>query len=270
MWNNRAMSNRYWISVAAVAAAAALAGVYVARIAEPARRAFTRVGHICSRAAAARRLQPRRYARRTPLRRRRCAGTRLWCSSASRTALTCAPRRSRCSRACRSRWRMPGLKVALISVDPERDTPGATRQVHLVIRRRSYRPHGHRARDCEDHEELWRGGEPRRSSRRQLHHGPFGHDVRARLRRAHRRGVHAAVQCRRTHARRREARAGVVGRSRLMSEAPRRRRPRVRRASAPAAATRHLPAGARRDALARAGFQERADPAVRARLQART
>jgi protein SCO1/2 len=31
LWNNRAMSNRYWISVGAVAALAALAGVYVAR-----------------------------------------------------------------------------------------------------------------------------------------------------------------------------------------------------------------------------------------------
>ena len=32
MWNNRAMSNRYWVSVAAIAVAAAFAGVYVARM----------------------------------------------------------------------------------------------------------------------------------------------------------------------------------------------------------------------------------------------
>jgi anti-sigma-K factor RskA len=31
MWNNRAMTNRYWVSVVAVALAAAVAGVYVAR-----------------------------------------------------------------------------------------------------------------------------------------------------------------------------------------------------------------------------------------------
>jgi cytochrome oxidase Cu insertion factor (SCO1/SenC/PrrC family) len=31
MWNNRAMSNRYWISVAALALAAAVAGVFAAR-----------------------------------------------------------------------------------------------------------------------------------------------------------------------------------------------------------------------------------------------
>src|SRR4051812_15828173 len=30
VWNNRAMSNRYWISVGAIAIAAALAGAYVA------------------------------------------------------------------------------------------------------------------------------------------------------------------------------------------------------------------------------------------------
>ena len=144
MWNNRAMSNRYWISVAAVALAAAVAGVYVARTLSQPAVASLESGTFLAATASARGLRPRGHAGRGRIARFAARRIRRWCSSDSRTVPTCARPRSRCSRACRNRWRCPNLKVALISVDPERDTPQQLGKYICVIRRRSYRPHRQR------------------------------------------------------------------------------------------------------------------------------
>ena len=165
MWNNRAMSNRYWISVAAVAAAAALAGVYVARMLSMPAVPSLESGTSFPRPRPLRRIHPRRYARCARSWRRLRGHPTLVFFGFTHCPDVCPTTLALLASVQKQVARCPGLKVALISVDPERDTPGATRQVHRVIRRRSYRPHRARARDCEDHEELWRGGEPRRSRR---------------------------------------------------------------------------------------------------------
>jgi protein SCO1/2 len=122
MWNNRAMSNRYWISVAAIAAAAAIAGVYVARVvsrpAVPSLESGTSLP------------QPRALADFS------LVDTQG--SPASPAALRGHPTLvffgfTHCPDVCpttlallasvQKQVAVPGLKVALISVDPERDTP---------------------------------------------------------------------------------------------------------------------------------------------------
>ena len=77
---------------------------------------------------------------------------RRWCSSASRTAPDVCPTTLALLASVQKQVAMPGLKVALISVDPERDTPEQLGKYIVVIRRRSYRPHRARARDCEGHD----------------------------------------------------------------------------------------------------------------------
>jgi protein SCO1/2 len=122
MWNNRTMSNRYWISVAAIAAAAAIAGVYVARVvslpAVPSLESGTSLP------------QPRALADFS------LVDTQG--SPASPAALRGHPTLvffgfTHCPDVCpttlallasvQKQVAVPGLKVALISVDPERDTP---------------------------------------------------------------------------------------------------------------------------------------------------
>jgi protein SCO1 len=122
MWNNRAMSNRYWISVAAIAAAAAIAGVYVARVvSQPA---------VPSLESGTSLPQPRVL---TDFSLVDTHG-----SPASPAALRGHPTLvffgfTHCPDVCpttlallasvQKQVAVPGLKVALISVDPERDTP---------------------------------------------------------------------------------------------------------------------------------------------------
>jgi protein SCO1/2 len=122
MWNNRAMSNRYWISVAAIAAAAAIAGVYVARVvSQPA---------VPSLESGTSLPQPRELADFSLI--------DTQGSPASPAALRGHPTLvffgfTHCPDVCpttlallasvQKQVAVPGLKVALISVDPERDTP---------------------------------------------------------------------------------------------------------------------------------------------------
>ena len=218
MWNNRAMSNRYWISVAAIAAAAALAGVYVARM-----LSLPAVPSLESGTS---------FPRPRPLADFNLVDTHG--APAPAAALRGHPTLvffgfTHCPDVCpttlallasvQKQVAQPGLKVALISVDPERDSPEQLGRYIASFGGDLIGLTGPAPEIVKTMKSLRRGGGPCRSSGWQLHHGPFGHDFRARLRRPDRRGVHAAVQCRRAHARCREARAGVVGRSRFMSEA---------------------------------------------------
>jgi protein SCO1/2 len=122
MWNNRAMSNRYWISVAALALAAAASGVYVARtLSQPA---------IPSLESG------------TSLPRPKVLGdfdlVDTQGAAASPATLRTHPTLvffgfTHCPDVCpttlallasvQKQAAIPGLKVAFISVDPERDTP---------------------------------------------------------------------------------------------------------------------------------------------------
>jgi protein SCO1/2 len=122
MWNNRAMSNRYWVSVAAVAVAAALAGVYVARMlslpAVPSLESGTSLP------------RPRplsdftlvdTHGAPTPLAALRGHPTLVFfgftnCPDVCPTTLALLA-------SVQKQVAQPGLEVALISVDPERDSP---------------------------------------------------------------------------------------------------------------------------------------------------
>jgi protein SCO1/2 len=122
MWNNRAMSNRYWISVAAIAIAAALAGVFVARtVSRPA---------VPSLESGTSLPQPR------PLADFNLIDTQG--RPASPATLRGHPTLAffgftHCPDVCpttlallasvQKTVALPGLKVAFITVDPERDTP---------------------------------------------------------------------------------------------------------------------------------------------------
>jgi len=122
MWNNRAMSNRYWISVAAIAAAAALAGVYVARMLGQPAVASLESGTV--------------FPRPRPLAEFNLVDTQG--APATTAALRGHPTLAffgftHCPDVCpttlallanvQKQVAQPGLKVALISVDPERDSP---------------------------------------------------------------------------------------------------------------------------------------------------
>ena len=122
MWNNRGMSNRYWISVAAVAAAAALAGVYVARVlgqpAVPSLESGTSLP--TPRKLADFSLVDTHGAASTPATLRGQPTLVFFgfthCPDVCPTTLALLA-------SVQKQVAMPGLKVALISVDPERDTP---------------------------------------------------------------------------------------------------------------------------------------------------
>jgi protein SCO1 len=122
MWNNRAMSNRYWISVGAVALAAALAGVYVARMLSQPAVPSLESGTL--------------YPRPRPLADFNLIDTHG--SAATTAALRGHPTLvffgfTHCPDVCpttlallasvQKQVAQPGLEVALISVDPDRDTP---------------------------------------------------------------------------------------------------------------------------------------------------
>jgi protein SCO1/2 len=122
MWNNRAMSNRYWISVAAVAAAAALAGVYVARTLSlpavpslesgtsfPTPRPLADFNLVDTHGAPA----PTAALRGHPT---LAFFGFTHCPDVCPTTLAMLA-------SVQKQVAQPGLKVALISVDPERDTP---------------------------------------------------------------------------------------------------------------------------------------------------
>jgi protein SCO1 len=122
MWNNRAMSNRYWISVAAVALAAAFAGVYVARLVSqpavpslesgtslPRPKVLSGFNLVDTQGAAATEVSLRDHP------------TLVFfgfthCPDVCPTTLALLAN-------VQKNVNVPGLKVALISVDPERDTP---------------------------------------------------------------------------------------------------------------------------------------------------
>jgi protein SCO1 len=122
MWNNRAMSNRYWISVAAVVVAAALAGVYVARLmsqpAVPSLESGTSFPK--PRPLADFSLIDTQGAARSPATLRGHPTLVFFgfthCPDVCPTTLAMLA-------SVQKQVAMPGLKVALISVDPERDTP---------------------------------------------------------------------------------------------------------------------------------------------------
>src|SRR6188474_301515 len=122
MWNNRGMSNRYWISVAAIAVAAAIAGVYVARLASQPASPSLESGTSLP--------QPRTLAdfdlvdthgMHTSPAQLRGHPTLVFfgfthCPDVCPTTLAMLA-------SVQKQVALPGLKVALISVDPERDTP---------------------------------------------------------------------------------------------------------------------------------------------------
>jgi protein SCO1 len=122
MWNNRAMSNRYWISVAAIAVAAALAGVYVARMlgqpavpslesgtAFPKPRPLAEFNLVDTHGAPA----PTASLRGHPT---LAFFGFTHCPDVCPTTLALLAN-------VQKQVAQPGLKVALISVDPERDDP---------------------------------------------------------------------------------------------------------------------------------------------------
>jgi protein SCO1/2 len=122
MWNNRAMSNRYWISVVAVALAAAAAGVYVARqVGQPAIPSLES-GTLFPqpRALAGFNLVDTQGAATSPATLRGHPTLVFFgfthCPDVCPTTLAILA-------SVQKQVAMPGLKVALISVDPERDTP---------------------------------------------------------------------------------------------------------------------------------------------------
>jgi protein SCO1 len=122
MWNNRAMSNRYWITVAAIAVLAALAGVFVARtVSRPA---------VPTLESGTSLPQPKQLADFDLVDTQGRA--------ASPTSLRGHPTLvffgfTHCPDVCpttlalltsvQKQVALPGLKIALISVDPQRDTP---------------------------------------------------------------------------------------------------------------------------------------------------
>jgi protein SCO1/2 len=122
MWNNRAMSNRYWVSVAAVAVAAAIAGVYVARTlslpAIPSLESGTSLPQ--PRALADFALVDTQGAPASPATLRGHPTLAFfgftYCPDVCPTTLATLA-------SVQKQVALPGLKVALISVDPERDTP---------------------------------------------------------------------------------------------------------------------------------------------------
>jgi len=122
MWNNRAMSNRYWVSVAAIAVAAALAGVYVARMLNqpavpslesgtsfPSPRPLADFNLVDTQGAPA----PTASLRGHPT---LAFFGFTYCPDVCPTTLAILA-------SVQKQVALPGLKVALISVDPERDSP---------------------------------------------------------------------------------------------------------------------------------------------------
>jgi protein SCO1/2 len=122
MWNNRVMSNRYWVSVAAVALAAALAGVYVARtLSQPAVASLESGTSLPQpRVLADFSLVDTQGAAATPATLRTHPSLVFFgfthCPDVCPTTLAMLA-------SVQKQVAIPGLKVALISVDPERDTP---------------------------------------------------------------------------------------------------------------------------------------------------
>jgi protein SCO1/2 len=122
MWNNRAMSNRYWISVAAVALAAAVAGVYVARTLSQPAIASLESGTSLPRAKVLTdfNLVDTQGAAASPATLRTHPTLVFFgfthCPDVCPTTLALLA-------SVQKQVAIPNLKVALISVDPERDTP---------------------------------------------------------------------------------------------------------------------------------------------------
>jgi protein SCO1/2 len=122
MWNNRVLSNRYWISVAAVALAAAVAGVYVARTlsqpAVPSLESGTSLPR--PKVLADFNLVDTQGSVATPASLRSHPTLVFFgfthCPDVCPTTLAILA-------SVQKQVAIPGLKVALISVDPERDTP---------------------------------------------------------------------------------------------------------------------------------------------------
>jgi protein SCO1/2 len=122
MWNNRAMTKRYWILVAAIALAAAVAGMFLARSLNQPTVVELESGTVLPVPGA---LEPFNLVDTTgaPF---TAAGFRghptlvffgfTYCPDVCPTTLALLA-------GVQKQLRMPGLKVALISVDPERDTP---------------------------------------------------------------------------------------------------------------------------------------------------
>jgi protein SCO1/2 len=127
MWNNGDMSNRYWISVGAIAMVAALAGVYVARMlnqpAVPSLEAGTSLPE--ARSLPVFNLQDTHgaAASATTLRGHPTLVFFGFTHCPDVCPLTLAILASVQKQAVLNDEKLAGLKVALISVDPERDTP---------------------------------------------------------------------------------------------------------------------------------------------------
>jgi protein SCO1 len=126
LWNNRGMSNRYWIIVAVIAIAAAGAGMYVARLTDRADLPELESGTYLStpKTLAPFELVDTKGAPASPA---TLAGhpTLVFfgfthCPDVCPTTLALL---ADVQQAAVKDQRLAGLKVALISVDPERDTP---------------------------------------------------------------------------------------------------------------------------------------------------
>jgi protein SCO1 len=127
LWDNCAMSNRYWVSVGAVALAAALAGVYIARLfsqpAVPSLEAGT--SFPAPRVLAPFDLVDTRGAPASPAVLRGHPTLVFFgfthCPDVCPTTLAVLTNVQK--RAAQLDPKLADLKIALISVDPERDTP---------------------------------------------------------------------------------------------------------------------------------------------------
>jgi protein SCO1/2 len=122
MWNNRAMSYRYWISVAAIAVAAAIAGVYVARMmGQPANPSLESGTSLPQPRALAEFDLVDSHGKHASLAQFRGHPTLVFfgfthCPDICPTTLAMLA-------SVQKQVALPGLKVVFISVDPERDTP---------------------------------------------------------------------------------------------------------------------------------------------------
>ena len=123
MWNNRAMSNRYWISVGADRRGRRSRRRVRGAHAEPARRAFARGGHVAADAARARRTSICVDTQGAPAPPAPLRGHPTLVFFGFTHCPDVCPTTLALLASVQKQVAIPGLKVALISVDPERDTP---------------------------------------------------------------------------------------------------------------------------------------------------
>ena len=160
--------------------AAALAGVYVARTLSQPAVAFARVGHLVAAAARARGIRPGGHARHGGVTRSLRGHPTLVFFGFTHCPDVC-PTTLAMLASVQKQAALPDLKVALISVDPERDTPEQLGRYIASFGGDFIGLTGSAARDCEGQPRASAWRRPASICRRRLHHGSLGHGVRARF-----------------------------------------------------------------------------------------